>query len=170
MDIYYLNVVAYAIWTCRLPVFFLNLKDTLSSTRCSISLEWPRILKQAAKNGGRVGYLPLESNISTWSKVPYLKTKVDMLFVTIKHCQNFTLAKGHCAGVTVEKCMRMELFVFVFLFLFCVLIPHFFLLPLSLSSLLFCLFLRISSAGSFEPRMISFSVFRFLTLPGNWVT
>ena len=32
-----------------------------------------------------------------------------MLFFTIKHCQNFTLTKGHGAGVTVGECMRMEM-------------------------------------------------------------
>ena len=65
-------------------------------------------------NGGRVGHLPLESNIRNWSRihVVYLKTKVDMLFFTIKNCQNFTLTKGHGAEVMVGKCMRMESFSF----------------------------------------------------------
>ena len=52
-----------------------------------------------------------------------------MLFFTIKHCQFFTLTKCHGTGVTVVgKCMRMETF-----FCVCDLIPHFFLLSLSLS-------------------------------------
>ena len=53
-----------------------------------------------------------------------------MLFFTIKHCQNLTLTKGHGAGITMGKCMRMEL---VFFFFFCDLFLHFFVLSLSLS-------------------------------------
>ena len=52
-----------------------------------------------------------------------------MLFFTIKHCQNFTLAKGHGAGVTMEKCMRMEMFFFLLFFVsFLHFNPSFFLL------------------------------------------
>ena len=52
-------------------------------------------------------------------------------------------------GVTVGKCMRM---MFFFFFRFD---PAFFLLfSLSLPTLFFCLFLRISYAGPFEPRLI----------------
>ena len=39
-----------------------------------------------------------------------------MLFFTIKHCQIFTLTKGHGAGVTVGKCICMEMFYFFFKF------------------------------------------------------
>ena len=39
-------------------------------------------------------------------------------------------------------------------FFFCDLIPHFFLVFLSLSSLFFCHFLRISYAGPFETHLI----------------
>ena len=69
--------------------------------------------EKCSQNGDRVGYIPLEYNISNWSKVAYLKTKVDMSFFTIKHCQNFTFARGHGAGVTMEKCIRMELCFFL---------------------------------------------------------
>ena len=37
-----------------------------------------------------------------------------MLFFTTKQCQNFTLAKDHGAGVTVEKCVREEMVFFFF--------------------------------------------------------
>ena len=64
-----------------------------------------------------------------------------MLFFTIKHCQNFTLVKGH--GV------------FFFFFFFAIWSP-FFLLSLSLfPSLFFRLFLHISYAELFQPRLIS---------------
>ena len=69
--------------------------------------------EKCSQNKGRAGYLPLESNISNWSNAAYLKTKVHMLLFTIKHCQFFTLTKGHGAGVTVGKCMRMEIFFFL---------------------------------------------------------
>ena len=76
----------------------------------SISLERPRALKNAGKIEVVLDiYLWNSTYISNWSKVAYLKTKIDMLFFTLKHCQNFTLAKGHGAGVTVGKCMRMEM-------------------------------------------------------------
>ena len=79
-------------------------KSFLHSLRTSEGFE------KCSQNGDRVGYLPVESNISKRSKIAYLETKVDMLFFTIKHCQNFTLTKGHGAGVTVGKCMRIEIF------------------------------------------------------------
>ena len=45
-------------------------------------------------------------------------------------------------------------FFFFFFFFFCDLIPHFSSFSLSLPSLFFCLFLHISYAGPFEPRLI----------------
>ena len=98
-------------------------------------------------------YLPLESNISNWSKTAYLKTQVDMLFFTIKHCQNFTFMKGHGAGVTVGNCMRMDLF-FVFFggwggAWFCIFSTF-----LSFHSLFFCLLFRILYTRPFEPCLI----------------
>ena len=74
-----------------------------------ISLEWPRVLKNAAKMGVGLG-IYLWNPTSNWSKIAYLKTKVDMLFFTIKHCQNFTLTKGHGAGGTVGKMYAPEHF------------------------------------------------------------
>ena len=55
--------------------------------------------------------------------------------------------KGHGAGVTVGKCMHMEIFFFV-----CNLIPHFFLLCLSLSLPFLLPFL--AHAGPFEAFLI----------------
>ena len=102
-------------------------------------------MKHAAKMKVGFGYLLLESKISNWSNTAYLKTKVDMLLFTIKHCQNFELTIGHSAGVTVGKCMRMEMFCCCFFFRFD---PAFF----PRFSLSFPPFLGISYAGPFEPR------------------
>ena len=79
--------------------------------------------EKCSQNEDRVGYLPLESNTSNSSNTAYLKTKVDMLFFTIKHCQCFTLTKGHGAVVTVGS-MRMAMFLFC-LFLFFVVVLRF---------------------------------------------
>ena len=65
--------------------------------------------EKCSQNGNRVRYLPLESIISNRSIIAYLKTKVDMLFFTIKHCQN---VRDHGAGVNMGKCMRMMFFFF----------------------------------------------------------
>ena len=108
----------------------------------TLLLFWYSLRTAEGLNWSRVGYLPLESNISNWSNVAYLKTKVDMLFFTIKHCQ-----KGHGAGVKVGKCMRVEIFFLRFN-------PPFF-PPFSFSFLpFFCFFLRISYAGPFRPLLI----------------
>ena len=72
-------------------------------------LSTARGFKKCSQNEGRVGYLPLESNIRNSSSTVFLNTKVDMLFFTIKHCQFFTLTKGHGAGVMAWKCKRMEI-------------------------------------------------------------
>ena len=109
---------------------------TLSQDWTNISLERPRVLKKCTKNVGSVGYLPLESNISNWSNTAYLKSQVDMLSFTIKHCQFFTLLKGNGAGVTVGKCIFF--FFFFFAFRSRIFTSFLSLLP----SLFFCLFLR----------------------------
>ena len=85
---------------------FIYLKQTI--LRLVYILRTAEDFEKCSQNEGRVGYLPLEYNISNWSNTAYLKTKEDMLFFTIKHCQYFTLTKGHGAGVMVGKCMRME--------------------------------------------------------------
>ena len=41
-----------------------------------------------------------------------LEKEEDMLFFTIKHCKNLTLAEGHGEGVAVGKFMRMEIVFF----------------------------------------------------------
>ena len=107
--------------------------------------------EKCSQNEGRVGYLPLKSNISNWSNTAYLKTKVDNYVITSKHCQILTLRKGHGAGVTVGKCMRMEIFFFFFFF---AIWSRIFLFSLSLSLLFLGLFLRVSYAGPFPPRLI----------------
>ena len=126
-----------------------------SSANTYISLERPRVLKNAAKIGIGLPNIPLESNISNLSNTAYLKTKVDTLFFAIKHCQNFALTEGHGAGVTVGKCMRIEIFFFficawrcfifiiLFIYLFIYFFLHFsafFLLSLFVPSLIFFAF------------------------------
>ena len=83
---------------------------------CFYILRTAEGLKKCSQNGGRVGHSPLESNISNWSKVVYLETKVDMLFFTMKHCQNFTLAKRHCKGSRWENVCAWRFFFFFFFF------------------------------------------------------
>ena len=70
----------------------------------------------------------------------------DMLFFTIKHCQNFTLTKGHGAGVTVGKCMHLEMLVLLFVFAFLRFDPPLSSLSLSLSFLEYFVCLAIGAA------------------------
>ena len=94
-------------------------------------------------------YIPLKSNISNGSNTAYLKTKVDMFFFTIKYCKCFTFTKGHGAGVTVGKCMRMEIFSFD--------------LMLHFSSLSVCLSVCLSLSLSLSLSTFAFScTFRML--------
>ena len=98
-----------------------------------------------------------------------IKMKVDILFFTIKHYQIFTLTKGHGAGVTVGKCMCMEMFCF-FLF-FCDLIPHFSSFLFLFSSLFFCLLLCILYAKPFEPHLSGVdgaALQRYIGKPNCW--
>ena len=101
-----------------------------------------------SQNEGRVEYLPLESNISNWLNIAYLKSKVDMLFFTIKHCQNFALTKCHGTGVKVGKGLPMEIFFFAIWS--CIFSSFLSLFP----SLFFCLFLPISYTGVFGTHLI----------------
>ena len=96
---------------CYIPRFslkaFLVLKKKIFKCFYHI-LRMAEGFQKCSQSEGRVEYLPLESNTSNWLNTAYLKMKVDMLFFTIKHCQIFTLMKGHGAGVTVGKCMCMS--------------------------------------------------------------
>ena len=94
-----------------------------------ISLERPMGFEKGSQNEGRVGYLPLESNIKTSSNTAYLKTKVDIFSLQLSTA-NFFL---HPWKVMVEKCMRIEMLFFCDLiqifFLLCLFLPLPFLLP-----------------------------------------
>ena len=115
--------------------------------------------ENCSQNGGRVGYLPLESNISNWLQTAYLNTKEEM------HCQTFTPMKGHVAGVMVGTCMRMEMFFCFFLFCFFLFLVFFFCFffrfdprffpPFSLSSPFLSSFItHFVHDGPFERRLI----------------
>ena len=106
-------------------VLLLKMENTIFILTVTPILRTAKGFEKWSPNGDRVGHLPLESNISTWSKIAYLKTKVDMLFL-----QSSTDKILYSRKVMVQgsrwKCMHMEMF-FCFWFLFCNLI-HFFLL------------------------------------------
>ena len=88
--------------------------------------------------------------IQVCSNTAYLKTKVDMLFFTIKHCQILHSQKVMAHWSQWENVWTLRSF-FGFYLRFD---PAFF-PPFSLSfSLFFCLFLGISNAGPFEPHLI----------------
>ena len=89
-------------------------------------------LEKCSQNEGRVGYLPLESNINNWSNTAYLKTKIDMLFFTIKHCKFFTLTKVMAQGSRWENVCAWRFFFFFFFFFFLRFDPALF-TPFSLS-------------------------------------
>ena len=70
-------------------------------------------MKNADKMGVVFKFAP-EIQHKQLIKNSLLETKVDMLTFTIKHCHDFTITKCHGAGVTVGKCMRMEMLFFFF--------------------------------------------------------
>ena len=105
--------------------------------------------EKCSQNEGWVGYLPLESNISIWSNIVSLKTKVNMLFFT----HNQALPKFCTHERSWRRGYGGKMYAhgdFFFRF-----DPAFFLLFISLfPSLFFCFLLRISYAGPFETRLI----------------
>ena len=122
----------------------------------SIFLECPRVLKNAAKNEGRVGYITSGIQHRQLIKHSLLENENRLCYSTQSSTANFypherSWRRGNGGKMYAHGSV---FFCFFFLFFFCDLIPHF---PSFLSlfpSLFFCLFLRISYAGPFEPRLI----------------
>ena len=130
-----------------------------ASTRYDI-LSRAEGFEKCSQNEVRVGYLSLESNISNWSNTAYLKTKVDMLFFTIKHCNFFfffffyTRDRSWRRGYGGKMYAHGYFFFFFFFFFFAIWSPIFSFFLSLFPSLFFCLFLHISYAGPFEPLLI----------------
>ena len=110
---------------------------------------WTHILSTArgfedhSKNGGGVWYLRMETSLCSWSVKSNPQTKVDITGFLLVYAVQIRLMKGHGAGVTIEKCMRTDLFFFFFFFLRLDprIFPPFSSLFLFFSSPLFCVFL-----------------------------